>query len=98
MKAKTFRVDKVQKPNEEEYIIIKAGAMWMLMNIENGYPFAAGAKEHMNEVNADLGSPVSNIIPFYKYCRTIYAKLGENGLELILDRKLPFHVKFGKPL
>ena len=90
MKAKRFSVNKVQKPSEEERIIIKTGAMWMLLNIEHGHPFAAGAKAHMNEVNADLGSPVTNIIPFYKYCRTIYAQLGERGLEQLLAGKLLF--------
>ena len=92
MKTGRFSVDKVRIPNEEEYTIIKAGAMWMLMNIECGNPFSAGAKAHMNAINSELHPSVPNIIPLYKYCRTIYAQLGERGLELILDRKLPFQV------
>lgn len=75
--------------------LCRDGAMWMLMNIENGYPHDDGLLKAMHDFNREELDRRLNVEAYYNYCCQFYLTEGKQafiersrGVPLRRERKL----------
>lgn len=76
---------------EQEFkVILQAGAMFVVMNVEADYAFEKGVLKHMKEVNEEDFEGKFKTIYYFNYCKMVYAEMGISGMKMLINKELPF--------
>ena len=69
--------------------LCRDGAIWMIMNVENGYEHTDGLLTNMQTFNREELNECCNVGRYYEYCCQIYITSGVLGLLEVIEGKVP---------
>lgn len=72
-------------PYNEHTMLVRAGAIWMIMNAENGFKHKSGVLGHMRAIYREDCNDKHNVAAYFQYLTKIFDESGTHGLHRTLD-------------